>query len=206
MRWNHFFGGFVRDNINSLTEDLPIGRKDFRDIDVWVTDDQTGIQIIDSLLEMKLMSVRLYRNPYEGHKSVTFDVVHPIEPSTALFKMDMVVCENFPVRDVDINCLAWQDGQLKVFQNPEIEYVPDVDTICQKILEKTGTALRHKEDPTEKFKDYCRRYRHMTRKGFTIDYHLGGVQVDDIPNRGIFVKVDDTTTAVEPLGSTAKRA
>lgn len=208
------FGGFIRDNFNSLKEGLPIGPNDFKDIDVWITDQEIGIRILDSLLEMKLLTFQTSRTPYDT-RSMSFKVVHPVDKHTALFVMDLVVSDHFPTRDVDINCLGWENDQLKSYQNPEIEYVPDVDSLCQKILDKTGTALRHTEDPGDQFKSYLSRYRHMVEKGFTIEYDLGGVrvQINDLPNgeiygypdRGIFVKEGDRIF-VKPLGSKAKRA
>ena len=202
------FGGFVRDNFNSLEEGLPIGHKNFKDIDVWITDQEIGIRILDNLLEMKLIAFQTSRTPYYT-KSMSFKVFHPVDKHTALFAMDLVVSDHFPTRDVDINCLGWENDQLKSYQNPEIEYVPDVDTLCQKILDKTGTALRHTEDPGDQFKSYLSRYRHMVGKGFTIEYDLGGVrvQIDEFgyPDRGIFVKEGDLIFT-KPLGSKAKRA
>lgn len=178
------FGGFIRDNFNSLKKGLPIGHKDFKDIDVWITNQEIGIQILDNLLEMKLIAFQTSRNSYDT-RSMSFKIVHPVDKHTTLIMMDMVVSDHFPTRDVDINCLGWENDQLKSYQNPEIEYVPDVDSLCQKILDKTGTALRHTEDPGDQFKSYLSRYRHMVEKGFTIEYDLGGVrvQINDLPQR-----------------------
>lgn len=200
------FGGFVRDNIVSLEGGLSISPYSFRDIDVWITDESTGIDILDSLMEMKLIAIQV---DSVGGRSMSFKIVHPTNHRTILFLMDLIIRENFPGRDVDINCLGWQDDQLKVFRNPEFEHVPDVDTLWQKIFDKTGTVLIHKEDQWQHFTENIPRYHHMAMKGFLIDFDLGDIRVKDTPKRGAFADEGDifaNRIIIKPLGSTAKRA
>lgn len=106
------FGGFVRDVIHPLSKGVELKTLDFKDIDIWFTTDSDATSFVSEMGTRVIQNdiTGLFDFKREGFYKFGRTHYHLYHNEVCIAWMDVVVSDEVPVDDFDVNTLCYNGG------------------------------------------------------------------------------------------------